>query len=371
MIFKSSIITEFKSTKLKDVNSVPVGNAKSFKALFGEDFKPYEFISTTRFGEDFPAQLNPWTDIVLTKEWAESFAGHINDVPKPVFIPGHKDVGVHAKERAIPDGYLVGAMVMEDKLYLRNSLPEGETDDQKALINQTLKEINAKMLSTSLTDVMEYKIEVNEDENTETYFATKSLKGQTNALVEADQTASEAEIIITSFKAKIDSDDEQEGEKQMGEKTMTNAEQFVALKNKLDSGQLALEEVADGLGIKIMTSKQQIALKRLNDAESKVGNISEFVTVTVESKEKDFIALKAAAIESKFKTPELIEIAESFFTLKEGNSEAITAEVERLSGLQVFKSIQGAIAGGVGYTPGTSESNEDAGTDSSDDTMEG
>lgn len=367
IIFKSSIVTEFKSSKLSSVDAVPIGNVASTKVLF-DDGKKNEFISTTRFGEDFPAQLDPWTQIVLTKEWAASFAEQVNLVPKPLFIAGHADTGVGVKERAIPDGYLTGAMVLGDILYLRNSLPEGETPERKALINQTLKEINAGMLSTSLTDVMEYNIVVDETEDTYMYFATKSLKGQTNALVEHDQTASEAEIILTSFKAEIDSSGEkEEGDKRMGEKTMTNAEHFVVLKNQLESGHLALATVAEGLGIEVMTAKQKVALKRLNDAESRVGDIAEFVAGTVADREATFTSLKEAKIKEVFKTDELVEIATSMFALKDGSVEAIGTEVTRISELKAFKAIQGKVAGAMNYNPGNGETEETG----SNETMEG
>ena len=368
MIFKSSIVTEFKNSKISSVDTVPIGNVKATKILFADGDKN-EFISTTRFGEDFPAQLDPWTQIVLTKEWATSFAEKVNEVPKPLFIPGHADTGVGAKERAIPDGYLTGAIVLGEILYLRNSLPEGDTEHQKALISQTLKEINAGMLSTSLTDVMEYNIVVDEIEDTYMYFATKSLKGQTNALVEQDQTASEAEIIITSFKADNDSSGEkEEGEKRMGEKTTTNAEHFIVLKNQLESGHLALATVAEGLGIDLMTAKQKVALKRLNDAESKVGNIEEFVASVTTEKEVAFASLKEAKIKEIFKDESLIEIATPMFALKNGSVEDIDKEVLRISELKVFKSIQGNIASAMNYNPGTGETEE---VTESNETMEG
>ena len=371
MIFKSSIVTEFKKSKLKDIDSVPVGNSKAVDMLF-DDGERNEFISTTKFGEDFPADLNPWTQIVLTKEWATSFADHINKVPKPLFIPGHKETGVGYKERAIPDGYLVGAMVSGNVLYLRNSLPNGETPDQMALISQTLKEIKAGMLSTSLTDVMEYKIVVDEAEDTAMYYAIASLKGQTNALVEEDQTASEAEIIITSFKAESDSSGEnEEGVERMGEnKTMSNEEVFVILKNQLESGRLSLKNVTEGLGVEMITTEQKIALKRLGEAEKVVGDIAVFVAGTVANREATFRSLKESKIKDKFKSDELIEIATSMFSLTEGTAETVDAEVLRLSELKVFKTIQGKLAAAVGYVPDNSDADvENSNTDNN--TMEG
>jgi len=365
--FKSSIITNFKETKLKGIDSVPVGNSSAYRTLTGEA-DIHEFINTVALGEDNPAHPDSYTTIVLTPEWAQSFSDAIKSSPKPLFIPGHTDASIGYKARAIPDGYLTGGIVSGNTLYLRNTLVMEGTDEKKALIEQTIKEISAKMLSTSTSDYMKYETKVDEDDNV-TYFATESVKGQSNAIVEVDMTGSDASIIITSFKAEIDSSGEKEkGEKRMDEKTMTNAELFVTLKNQLDSGRLALSEVASGLGVDVMTSKQKTALKRLNDAESKVGNIEEFVTSVVADKETAFASLKEAKIKEVFKTEELVEIATPMFALKNGSVEDIDKEVLRISELKVFKAIQGKVASAMNYNPGTGENEE---VTESNETMEG
>lgn len=354
MTFMTGIVSSFKNSAIKSVEDVPIMNEAAYKTLVGED-KVYEFVNTVMLGENHPAIPDPWTTVVLTEDWANSFVNSMKASPKPLFIPGHADYSISAKMRAIPDGYMTGGLVKDSVLYLRNTLIMSGAEQKKALIEQTAKEIKANMLSTSTSDYMKFRTEVDEDDNV-TYFATESVKGQSNAIVEADMTGSEADIIITSFKATDGSNDKKQGEEHMAEKTtMTNDELFTSLKNQLDSGRLALSTVAESLGIDLMTSKQKAALKRLNDAESKVGDISEFVLKIETEKKEAFAALKEAKLKEKFNTEELIEIAEPLFSLKEGNADEIQAEVDRIAEMKVFKAIQGKIAANAGFSPAKDE----------------
>lgn len=333
-----------------NIGTIAISNVKAYKALV-EDSEVEEFVNIVHLGEEHPAQPDPWTTIILTEEWAQSFLSAVKEAPKPLFIPGHTDASVGYKMRAIPDGYVTGGMIKDNKLHLRNTMILDGTRD--ALIKQTAKEIKAKMLSTSTSDFIRYKTEVDEDSNEVTYFAIESVKGQSNALVEADMTGSDTEIIVTSFKT-VGGEDDKEGERNM-DKDKTNAEMFTVLKNQIDSGRLALSEVATSLGFEVMTTKQKAALKRLNDVESKVGDISEFVTKTVEDKIASFEILKVASLKTKFVKEELIEIATPLFALKEGSSEAIDVEVTRIAELKVFKSIQGIEASQINFNPGSDE----------------
>lgn len=345
--FKNSCSMVLKGTTGgKTVGTVDIGNKDAYKALV-EESEVEEFVNIVHLGENFPAQPDPWTTVILTEEWAKSFVNAVKDSPKPLFIPGHTDASIGYKMRAIPDGYVVGGKVQDGKLHLRNTMILDGTKD--ALIKQTAKEIKAGMLSTSTSDYMKYKTEYNEDEDKIIYFATESVKGQSNALVEADMTGSETEIIITSFKAE-DGEDGREGEKHM-DKT-TNKEMFTVLKNQIDSGRLALSEVATSLGFELMTTKQKTALKRLNDVESKVGDITEYIKVTMETEEVTFNTLKESKIKEKFVNEELIEVATPLFILKKGSVEEIDTEVNRIAELKVFKSIQGTKAGMINFKVG-------------------
>lgn len=345
---KSNIIAaDLKEIGINSIDDVTIGNKAAYKDLFDEN-TPFEFICAVKLGPDALAHPNEWTEVELTKEWASSFAEAVNTVPKPLYVSGHADQGIHPKTRAISDGYVTGAKVHNSLLLLRNSLPKGDTDEKRALVQQTMKEIKAKMLSTSTADYMKLKIEKDEATDMYRYVAIESVKGQSNALVEADQTGSEAEIILTSFKQKSGVADDFENNDEKGERGMdkvpTNGEMFTSLKNQLDSGRLALSEVAESLGVEVMTTKQKTALKRLNDAESKVGDITEFVAKYVQEREAAFVSLKEAKIKEKFVSEELIEIATPLFSLKAGSAEEIDAEVERIAALKVFANIQGKIA---------------------------
>lgn len=328
------------------VGTVAIGNKDAYTALV-EESEVEEFVSIVHLGIDHPAHPDSYTSVVLTEEWAKSFAKAVKESPKPLFIPGHTDASVGYKMRAIPDGYVTGGKVQDGKLHLRNTMILDGTKD--ALIKQTAKEIKAGMLSTSTSDYMKYRTEHDEDTDETIYFATESVKGQSNALVEADMTGSETEIIITSFKAE-DGEDGRQGEKHMGEKT--NTEMFTVLKNQIDSGRLALSEVADSLGFEVMTTKQKTALKRLNDVESKVGDITEYIKVTMETEEETFNTLKESKIKEKFVNEELIEVATPLFILKKGSVEEIESEVNRIAELKVFKSIQGTKAGQINFKVG-------------------
>jgi hypothetical protein len=366
MTFKNSSLFTFKGTTGgKEVGTIKIGNSEAYESLV-EDNEVHEFVNIVELGEDHLAHPDPWTTIVLTEEWAKSFAKAVRKTPKPMFIPGHADGNAGYKGRAIPDGYITGGTVKDNRLYLRNTMIlDGARD---ALIKQTAKEIKAKMLSTSTSDYMKYKTERNEETDELIYFAIESVGGQSNALVEADQTGSDTEIIITSFKTEGGEDGKQ-GESHMDKDVkkveLTNLEMFTVLKNQLDSGRLALAEVATSLGIEVMTPKQKTALKRLNDVESKVGDIVEYVKQTVEVREESFKSLKESKIKDKFKSEELIEIATPLFALKEGSVEQIDTEVNRIAELKVFKSIQGTKAGIINFSLGgvsdeiTDEESED------------
>ena len=133
MTLRTSVVTDFKATKLASIDAVPIGNVTAYKTLLGEA-PVYEFVNTVKLGDKFPARPDSWTEIILTEEWANSFVNAVKAIPKPLFIGGHKDSAVHYKERAIPDGYITGGLVQNEVLYLRNSLPGGSTEERKALM---------------------------------------------------------------------------------------------------------------------------------------------------------------------------------------------------------------------------------------------
>lgn len=365
-VLASKTVTNYNKSGLSSIDSVAVGNLEAYNVL-KEDAEVYEFVNAVLLGPDNRAQLDAWTDIELTPEWAQSFADAVKAAPKPLFIRGHAEFSVSGKERVVPDGYVTGGLVLGNTLYLRNSFFKTGTDEKKALIEQTVKEIKANMLSTSTYDYMKYKIITEEDSYDETYFAIESVKAQSNALVEADQTGSDAAIILTSFKASDGKEDEKErGEELMSER-VTNVEHFTALKNQLDAGSLALKDVAAKLGIEMKTNEDKVALKRLSDAETIVGDISVYVAQEQSAKAQAFKDLKESKLKAKFSTDELFEVAEPMFSLKEGTAAEIDAECERIAAMKVFEKIQGALAGSIN----ASFSNSETSTADEADDMEG
>lgn len=356
MIIAAKNVTSFNTSGLKSVDSVAVGNLTAYNALKG-DAEVYEFINEVKLGEDNKAQLDAWTDIVLTTEWAQSFSDAVNATPKPLFIKGHAEFSVSGKERVIPDGYVTGGLVLNDTLYLRNTLIKSGAEDKLALIEQTKNEIIAGMLSTSTYDYMKYTIERDEETYDATYFAIESVKAQSNALVEVDQTGSDAAIILTSFKAGDGREDEKEqGEKHMSEK-VTNEQRFLSLKNQIEAGTLSLKDVAEQLGLEVKTSSEKLALKRLSDAENVLGPLDVYLDKLKAEKESTFTALKESKLKETFKTDELYELAEGLFSLKEGDAAAISTEVERVAGLKVFEKLQGQLAGSINASFGASDTN--------------
>jgi len=364
--FQTAILNDHKAANIDGVEAVPIGNKESYNTLLGEGEK-YEFVNRIALGDNHPAYPDSWTTVILTEDWAKSYAKGVNSVPAPLFLAGHADQGVHYKMRAIPDGYVVGARLKDGYLYLRNSMSSDGTEERKALIQQTIREIKAKMLSTSSSDIIKFKIERDEATDKTVYMAIESVKGRSNALVEADMTGSDAEIVVTSFKSSeksgvADFTHIKQGESEMDKETLSTADILTALKNQLDSGRLPINDVASNLGITVLTEANKLALKRLEDAEKEVGSIDTFISGIKADKEKVFVQLKEAAIKDKFKDDALIETATQLFSLKAGTVEEINAEVEKLASMKIFTQFRSASAGSIGasfQTEGNYSSDKD------------
>jgi len=345
----STVMASFKGTSLEGVQSVPIGNTQAYKDLVGNT-EVYEFINTVKLGPDFQAQLDPWTNIELTEEWAQSYAKGINEVPAPLYIRGHENSGTHYKMRAVGQGYVVGARVKGNELHLRNTIPIVGTDEDIELAHKTAREIKANMLSTSSADLIVMQLEIDEDKETSLYKAVESVGQRSNALVEFDQTGSYAQITDTSFKNGSSYEEPKnniQGASEMDK--MTLEQMFVSMKNQLETGALSLTDAAKNLGITILTQADKLALKRLTDVETAMGvPVDVFYKKQCDAQEATFKSLKEAAISKKFVSDELIETATELFTLKAGTVEEITAEVERVAAFKVFKTLRGNEAGKVG-----------------------
>lgn len=354
--FRSSVVSNFKDEAIDDVGYVPIGSKEAYKSLIPDGTAIYEFVNVIMLGEDHPAYPDPWSKMILTEEWAQSYADGVNNTPAPLFIPGHADSGIaHPKMRAIPDGYVTGARVVSEKLYLRNTLPISGTDEKKALVEQTVREIKAKMLSTSSSDVIKFDIQREEGSYDVVYYAKESVKARSNSLVEADQTGSEAEIVVTSFKqleaGVADSNKNPEGEgtsmDKDKDKNVTLETMLSSLKNGMQLGNISLKQIEDQLGITILTEERKADLKRLDDVEKILGNVTDFAKTWREDQAALFTSLKDAALKDKFKEDELIETATEMFSLKSGSKEEIDAEVDRIAGFKIFENKLGENASSI------------------------
>ncbi len=331
---------------------IAVGNTEAVETLF-KDMAPLEFVNEVLLGDAHPASER-YGEVILTKEWAESFANAINKKPGFLYAKGHEDAE-HWFARAVPSGYIVGAKVDNDKLLLRNRLLERTSPENAEFMRQTLNEIKAGLLSTSTGDYQKRRIEIDDTGNIK-QFAIESVKNQTNALVEHDMHASDATIVASNFKlayydekGNIISKDAADGGVNSEEGEVTMKEHIEALKAAMKS-----DEIASSFGFTLLTTEQSTALKKLENAEARVGDIEQFVNTVLTERTAVFEALKEAELKEAFKEAEVLEAAQTLFTLKSGTVEEIKNEVSRLKELSGIKKMQGIIASGVNYTPANS-----------------
>lgn len=338
---------------------IPVGNMEAVNALFA-DMEQLEFVNEVLLGEAYPASEG-WSEVILTEEWAQSFAAAVNKKPGFLYAKGHEDAETWFT-RAIASGYIVGAKVEDGRLLLRNRLLERESPENKELMHQTLNEIRAGLLSTSTGDYQKRRVEVDEDGDIK-QFAIESVKNQTNALVEHDMHASEATIIASNFRlgsyddvgrsftsTKVIKDikDIAEDDVNLKEGEVTMEEHITAIKSNMKKA-----EIAEAFEIEVVSEEVKTALKKLEDAEAKVGDLEAFVTSTLADRAAVFKALKDNALKEAFKEQEVLEAAETLFTLRNGSKEEVEAEIARLKELSGIKKMQSVIASSINHTPET------------------
>lgn len=377
-LFKSSVVSV---NRIKP-EDIPVGNQDAVSKLFNKDDNPAEFVNEVLLGEGH--ETDDYSgNIILTDEWAESYAKAVNEKPGVLYARGHEDVNPYL--RAIPSGYIVGAKVDNGALLLRNRLILKKNEAEKEFVEQTMREISAGLLSTSTGDLQRRRIEFTDQGDFKQY-AIESIKNQTNALVEHDMPASDASIIGSNFKKvtvqyfnednelvkteEINSAVSGVDNKSQGDVEMNIKEHLSVLKSAMTDGTLDVSKLASELEVKVLTEEQQTSLKRLEDAEKKVGNVAEFIKAVNEEKEGNFKALRDQSLKNEFKEDEVHELAQTLFSINSGGAKEIEAEITRLKELSVVKKVQSLLASSVNHTPVTKTGGDDSSSDSKSENLE-
>lgn len=365
----------YKSALLQNdiaVNDVPVGNTEAVTALFA-DQKEYEFVNQVLLGENHKASEG-WSSVVLTQAWARSFADKVNAKPGPVYLQGHEDAQIGAM-RQIPAGYIVGAKVDEayeggaGRLLLRNRLFEkGKFSTE--VIEQTLREINAGVLSTSTGDYERREYAYDEETDEVNSFAVESVKNQTNAIVEHDMHASDATIITSNFKyVPCDEHGKDIGnpidctsirsdlKNNQGDDSMTKEEMLNTLKSMFKDGSVTSDEVVAILGVKLMTDEIGTSAATFKEVKALLGDkdLKEFVTTalkqTNDKKAEEFKTLRETKLKASFTDEVELILAKNMFKLTEGDEAAVDAEVTRIQSEADMKELHEKALMRMNYTP--------------------
>lgn len=344
--------------------SVPVGNLEAVTTLFG-DMEAIEFVNEVLLGADHKTDESSGS-IVLTPEWAKSYADAVNKKPGFLYIKGHAD-SEHYAMRAIADGYIVGAKADNDRLLLRNRLLVRKDMVAQDLLEQTVRELKAGQLSTSTGDIQKRRIEFSEDFRDMTQFAIESVKNQTNAIVEHDMHASDASVVGANFRLGayddkgrlITTDDGDKNSK--GAKEMEFNEYVEGIGTILKAGKGDMNHLTTTLGITVMNDEDKATLAKFKAVTEKIGgeDVDTFVTSVMEERKANFSALVDVQLKETFEEPVVLGVAKALFGLKGGTAEEIKTEVARLKELDEIVNVQVALAsklshvsvdGGVGDT---------------------
>lgn len=344
----------YKSALLQNdvsVADIPVGNASAVQTLFAEQ-KEYEFVNQILLGDKHPASEG-WDNVILSIQWAKSYAEAVNKNPGPLYLQGHEDAQ-NGYLRQIPAGYIVGAKVDEayengaGRLLLRNRLFE-KGKFSVEIIEQTLREINAGVLSTSTGDYERREYMYDEINDEFKAIAVESVKNQTNAIVERDMHASDATILASNFKfVPCDEQGNELGEpvdytsirsdfnNRQGDNGMDKQEMLSTLKTMFKGGTVTSVELAENLGVKFIDDEVNTSLATFKEVKGMLGDkdLKEFVTTALKA-EKDakvasFTKMRDDKLTAAFKDANEHRLAKHMFKLSDGDESAIDAEIKRI-----------------------------------------
>ena len=381
-LYKSVFKTTIVNKDGYSAESIPVGNAEKVDTLFAQ-MQPIEFVNEVLLGDEHP--IDDWLGpIILTEEWAKTFAQAVNTVPGFVYLKGHEDIEPY--KRAIPSGYIVGAKVEKDRLLLRNRLLMRESVEGRELVEQTMRELNAGVHSTSTGDIQKRRVEYNEEEHTWKQFAVESIKNQTNAIVEHDMHASDASVVSTNFKIAyydennklimIDPSSSEEDTKFKGDIHMKFQEYVEGIKTSLKSGEGTIETLLKALDIEILSDEHKASITKLKSVEQRVGgDIVKYLDEQDKAKKVNFKATVEAKLKDAFKDADVYDIAQSLCKFV-GDDVApvedakVDEEITRLKAHKSVQKMQTLLASSVGYVPHAGIGDDEATDQNSSESME-
>jgi hypothetical protein len=134
-----------------------------------------------------------------------------------------------------------------------------------------------------------------------------------------------------------------------GEANMTHSELIAALKASIVENRTdPMSVVRDlGLDISVMTAEQKADLASYTALKAKVPDPASFIDTHLSAQGEAFKTLRDAAMETEFgKTPDLKKTAMDMFQVKVGGQKEITAEIERIKGLDSIKTMAAKAADG-------------------------
>lgn len=346
-----------------DPSSIAIGNSEAVDILF-KDMESIEFVNEVLLGEDHKTDAGSG-NLILTEDWAKTYASAVNAKPGFLYTKGHEDNV--AGLRAVAGGYVVGAKVEgAERLLLRNRLRVQNTEVGKDYLEQLKREMGAGLLSTSTGDISKRSFVYNEETQMIDSYLLESVKNQTNAIVEHDMHASDAMVVganfrigvykdngdlITDKNTPLDRETKDEGDSSMGMK-----EHLDEIRTGLKAGDTTVEKLATEFGIEVLTDVQKVQLARLAKAEKAVGDIDAFIVANEVVRKANFAAMVTGRIEKEFPSKEAQGLAHDMFSVKEGTTVEVEAEITRLKSLQSLIDVQTKLASGVSFNP----SGEDA-----------
>lgn len=289
------------------------------------DEKPFYFVNAVQLGEEHPTAYGN----ILTEQWAESFLSALDKAPLPLSAYGHENE-LEAMKRRDNDGYVVGGVVRDNTLYLKNYILKGETPESQERLNRVKREIKAGMLSTSTSD---YQRKVLIENNGElTWYSVESIAGQRNDIVEHDLTGADSSVVATSLKTNG------------GGQDMEIDGMYNHISTAMNNGAVSQEVVAQNLGLELISQEQVDQVDELQNLKKVYGeDIKEQLEAYKAGKVDMFKAEVDSVLNEKINKDELKAFAKTQLKISEGKREDIEAELAHVMETDVYKNYANAL----------------------------